>query len=147
MVTMVGCFAPASDTDRGFLDSSGYVEEYQQTVSAFPEPMPDGVGFPEQPAPISGEIAKGSGQGQAYFIWSCAWREVYLTSSDPALKPVAMKQLELFPSTEWAVRSWEDPGGIWPNVLVKAELGDPSELAQFYETDCRYYRESKSGAE
>lgn len=136
----VSCSAPSSTESDGVVDSARYVELYREAVADFPEKMPDGVGFPEDPPRLSGEIGIGNAAGAAYFHWNCAWMDIYLTSDDQSLRDEAMHELERLPHTEWAMRYLEDPEGIWSSVLQAAELGDLSEFRAFYEMDCQYYR-------
>lgn len=54
------------------------------------------------------------------------------------MKTKAMIQLRTFPRTECGLVYWSDSGGVRPKVLNAAELGDLTDLRQFYESDCAY---------
>lgn len=142
-MTLASCAVPGSTESEGVVDSAKYVELYQETVADFPEKMPDGVGFPEEPPAMSGDIGIGNAAGAAYFQWNCAWTDVYLTDDDPDVRAEAMEQLERFPHTEWGMNYLEDPDGIWDGWLQAAVLGDLTPLRETYETGCDYYRETE----
>lgn len=87
---MVACAPFASDAGSGgevWIDEQEYIEIYQEFVTDFPEPMPDGITFPEEPPDLGPNmIGLGNAEGAAYFFWNCAWMDVYLTDTDPATK-------------------------------------------------------------
>lgn len=137
-----GCSSgPAADS--AVVNSATYVELYKETVSDFPEPLPDGVRFPSDPPPMEGDIGRGNAAGAAYFFWVCSWEDVYLRGDDRA--ETAMEHLRAFPTTAWGSQYLEDPENGWGGVLDAAELGDLTELRSFFQSDCEFYRSESSG--
>ncbi|MFV0373323.1 hypothetical protein [Microbacterium sp.] len=120
-----------------WIDEEEYIAIYQEFVTRFPEPMPEGVDFPLEPPDLGPNmIGLGNAEGAAYFHWNCAWMDVYLTDTDAATRDRAMEQLRAFPTTEWALKYVEDPENGYLGVLDEAELGDLSGLREVYVSGC-----------
>ena len=90
---------------------------------------------------VGNVIGIGNAAGMAYFYWNCSWEDVYLNGTDQTLKAKALTQMKKFPNTSWGSKYYDDSSGIWVDVVKKASLGDLSELQQFYDSDCSYYRQ------
>lgn len=125
---------PAPQTE--FVDSAGYVEEYRHSVAAFTETLPEGVDFPETPPPLEGNIEKSVGNAMAHFFWLCSWEAKYLSEDSTEEQLEALEQIKRFADTDWAQVNYDDSSGAWANAIEYAELGDPSELRAFHESDC-----------
>jgi len=145
LVAVTGCSSKAAQTQPSsgdkVIDSAKYIALYQKTIAHFPEPMPNGITFPSDPPAMQGQIGIGNAAGMAYFYWNCSWEDVYLNGTDQTLKAKALTQMKKFPNTSWGSKYYDDSSGIWVDVVKKASLGDLSELQQFYDSDCSYYRQ------
>lgn len=144
LLTLAACSStPADESDDaqrdGVISAGQYQREYDETVANFPERLPEGFEFVESPPRIDGEIASSLGTASAYFQWYCAWADIYLTTPDDSDKNVAMEELRKYPTTDWAVKHFEDPDGVWEQMLDAAELGDPSELKSMSSSDCEVF--------
>jgi len=143
LVATTACSPSSPSDDQRVINSKEYLALYKDVAANFPEHLPPGVVLPADPPPMEGDIGRGNAAAAAYFYWSCAWEDVYLNGTDPTTKSTAMAQLRKFPTTEWALTYWTDPDGVWPKLLDVAQLGDLTDLRQFYESDCIYYRQSE----
>lgn len=134
---------PAGEsTQHGFVGEARYEALYRKTIANFPEKLPEGVTFPAKPPVLGGSIGVGNAAGAAYFFWNCSWEDRYLNSPSPRVQAEAMTQMRRFEETSWGAKYYDDPDGVWPKILKQAELGDPSELNSFYQSDCKFYRNS-----
>jgi hypothetical protein len=138
LTACVPSYDPAdhSESSDNIITTEEYQEEYGKAVADFPEQLPEGFVFDKEPPPLEGDIVRNTGTGAAYFQWYCAWGKVYLTTQAPEQKSDAMKELRKWPKTEWALKNFEDPDGLWDQMLDAAELGDLSDLKSFYAGDC-----------
>jgi len=144
LLAVTACSSPAEPDQQRIVDSDQYVALYREVVEDFPEELPEGIELPDEPPALEGDIGRGNAAGAAYFYWNCSWEDVYLNAPDADAKAKAMEQMRKLPSTDWALTYWTDPDGVWTKLLDAAELGDLTELRQFYESDCAFYRDTES---
>ncbi|WP_147374376.1 hypothetical protein [Microbacterium sp. AG238] len=141
VMAVSGCSSEEPEARSGVLTNAEYVSSYQKIAREFTQELPEGVSLPETPPALDGDnIGEGNAAAGAYFFWSCAWQDVYLSSADPVARATALAELREFPRTDWALRYWDDPGDVWGATLDAAELGDLTDLRAFYEADCGHYR-------
>jgi len=121
---------------RGFVDYSGFEEEYQVTADELTASLPPGFEFPAEitgswdPA---GSFEVGVGEMQAGFYWQCAWSYTYtqsLAAGDTAAANHALDELE----------AWVDLPEVKPNIdeltrqiwldsaIAPARAGDDTQL-------------------
>jgi hypothetical protein len=134
------------DPSSNLLDSEGMADEYVSTAQDFPLALPEGIQFPRaipdgyDPAAMS---EPGVGQGIAYFYWMCSWQKAYIdakSEGDVADQVNALDNLELWKSTSFYDKWFEDPDDLWTkNMLEPARSGDDGELVENYENGCGYY--------
>ncbi|QAY59675.1 hypothetical protein ET475_06495 [Microbacterium protaetiae] len=138
--TTIACTPRHDGQSERVIDSAEYVHIYKATIQDFPEPLPARIAFPDEPPHMEGDIGIGNAAGAAYFYWVCSWEDVFLTATTDTERHEAAAHLSDFPNTTWGLSHYDDSEGIWKKLVESAELGDLTELRQFYRSDCGFYR-------
>jgi len=138
---LMACQGNQPADDGAFVAWTKINQEYRDTVTSFPYPLPEGVQFPKD-APRDGQESqlyeRGWGAMQAYIFAECAYQGVVVTheSTDMVTALAALDMAQEIHGLPEYQKHFADPDGLWQDVVDKAKLGDFSVFNQFYETDC-----------
>jgi len=133
-----------SESVRGFVDYSGFEEEYQVTVDELADSLPPGFEFPAEvtgPWDPAGSFEVGVGQMQAGFYWQCAWSYSYrqaVAAGDSVAADHALDELAAWVDLPEVKLNIDDyTRQIWLKVAVaQARVGDDSQLLLMSSTGC-----------
>lgn len=129
------------ETVAGFVNYQQLDELYDQEAANFPWDLPEGVAFPET-IPIADventNYESTNARAQAFFYWECAWMEVFFESrnSDPEAAAAALDSIKQSVGNPYKDPFYEDPEGVWAQIVDDAALGAVGEFKTFYETGC-----------
>ena len=119
---------------------------YQRFTAEFPEPLPDGIGWPSTlPANLLEKgvrMEKEVPLSVASFYWLCAWEGTYLTQSklgDADGSRASLATIDRFIELPFYKDHFDDPEMLWYSAVIgAAKSGDPSGIESNF-AGCSFY--------
>lgn len=142
----------ASDTpdSTGFLTSEKVQQATDQSESAFPEPLPAGIAWPQAlPATMTAKGARvdpGVPRATTSFYWLCAWEDAYMKAvkgGDANSASTALATAARFRELPFFQEDYVDPDGLWYTNVIEAALNGNTSGVEADLAQCTYFYESQ----